>query len=333
MSNGAGEPEERPAEEESIGSAPAEGETASEGEPVAQEAPRPGAVLMAERRSQGLSLGDIARQLKLSVRQVEALEQDDYSAFPGPVFVRGFLRNYAKFLRLDPEAVAAMAQLPSSMAIPSLAEPAGSPQEVRRSGRSGMAIGAVVLIVLIALVLVLRGGRDKSPRMPAVSTPGMPSVAVSPQPDSPPPGSAPGTAATTPMPGSAPTTATAPEPGPASPVSAAATSSVVPAGAAGDAAAGTPAVRESKPVSVSAAPVKTALRLSFDDESWVEVKDGAGNVIFSQLNRPGSERVVTGAPPLSVVIGNAHGVKLSYRGKVVDLGPHTRVDVARVVLE
>jgi hypothetical protein len=33
------------------------------------------------------------------------------------------------------------------------------------------------------------------------------------------------------------------------------------------------------------------------------------------------------------VIGNAHGVTLSYRGKPVDLGPHTKVDVARLTLE
>ena len=63
----------------------------------------PGAALLKERRRQGLSLGDISRQLKLSVRQVEALERDDYSAYKGPVFIHGFIRNYAKLLGLDPE--------------------------------------------------------------------------------------------------------------------------------------------------------------------------------------------------------------------------------------
>src|SRR5207342_2982327 len=70
-----------------------------------------GAQLLDERRHQGLSLGDIARQLKLSVRQIEALERDDYASFSGPVFVRGFLRNYAKLLHLDPEALLAAANL------------------------------------------------------------------------------------------------------------------------------------------------------------------------------------------------------------------------------
>jgi len=75
------------------------------------------------------------------------------------------------------------------------------------------------------------------------------------------------------------------------------------------------------------------LHFVFEDDSWVEIKDGAGQVIFAQLGRAGSERTVKGNPPLSVIVGNAHGVRLTYREKVVDLGPYIRVDVARVVLE
>ncbi len=71
----------------------------------------------------------------------------------------------------------------------------------------------------------------------------------------------------------------------------------------------------------------------FEGESWVEVKDGSGTTIYSRLNTPGTERVVRGTPPLTVVVGNAHGVKLMYQDRVVDLEPHTRVDVARITLE
>ena len=67
------------------------------------ETPSAGAALLSERRRQGLSLGDVSRQLKLSVRQVEALERDDYSAYKGSLFIHGFIRNYAKLLGLDPE--------------------------------------------------------------------------------------------------------------------------------------------------------------------------------------------------------------------------------------
>src|SRR3977135_4712369 len=85
-----------------------------------------GAALLMERRRQGLSLGDISRQLKLSVRQVEALERDDYSGYKGPVFIHGFIRNYAKLLGLDPEPLirATDSMLnPPELAIPSANQP------------------------------------------------------------------------------------------------------------------------------------------------------------------------------------------------------------------
>jgi cytoskeleton protein RodZ len=71
----------------------------------------------------------------------------------------------------------------------------------------------------------------------------------------------------------------------------------------------------------------------FDEESWVEIRDSAGNVIFSQLNQAGSERRIYGRPPLSLIVGNAHGVRLTYNEQPVDLERHTKVDVARLTLE
>jgi cytoskeleton protein RodZ len=295
---------------------------------------------MSERRGQGLSLGDIARQLKLSVRQVEALEHDDYSAFPGPVFVRGFLRNYAKLLRLDADALVAMAHLPS-IAEPAVAQEAGADGEQEpgaRSARSGILVGIVVLAVLLGLALTLRGGRDRgADRIPAMAPPGAPGTAVSSQhPDSPPPGT------------TAPSRATGPSEGaPALGVPPATPSSTPPAGgtlATSEVAPPVPAVpvtpaavgdagsRET-PAPAQSVPSKSELRLAFENESWVEVKDKDGTIIFSRTNLPGSQRTVRGVPPFTLVIGNAHAVKLSYRGKTVDLGPHTRVDVARLVLE
>src|SRR5258705_13667027 len=88
-----------------------------------------GAALLMERRRQGLSLGDISRQLKLSVRQVEALERDDYSAYKGPVFIHGVIRNYAKLLGLDPEPLIRVTDL---MLNPPVI-PAAPPSEMGRS--------------------------------------------------------------------------------------------------------------------------------------------------------------------------------------------------------
>jgi cytoskeleton protein RodZ len=73
--------------------------------------------------------------------------------------------------------------------------------------------------------------------------------------------------------------------------------------------------------------------MRFARESWVEIRDRNGRKIFSQLNEPGTEQVVTGVPPLSLVVGNAIGVQLTHNEQPVNLGPYTKVDVARLTLE
>ena len=84
-----------------------------------------GAALKAAREAAGLSLDAVAQQLKLAPRQVQALEDDDYQHLPGRTFVRGFARNYARFVHLDPEGV--LAKLPAADAAPALERPTLAP--------------------------------------------------------------------------------------------------------------------------------------------------------------------------------------------------------------
>ena len=71
----------------------------------------------------------------------------------------------------------------------------------------------------------------------------------------------------------------------------------------------------------------------FIKDAWVEIEDGQGRKIFSQMNAAGTEKIIQGTPPFSVAIGNAAQVRITYNGKPVDLAPYTRVDVARFTLE
>src|SRR5436190_15201785 len=61
-----------------------------------------GAQLRAYRENAQLTVDDVAHHLKLARRQVLAIENDELDALPGPTFVRGFIRNYARLLRVDP---------------------------------------------------------------------------------------------------------------------------------------------------------------------------------------------------------------------------------------
>lgn len=67
-----------------------------------------GVLLSDERVRRGISIQQAADYLKLSKKQIEALEKDDYRELPGATFVRGFVRNYAKYLELDPAKLMAM---------------------------------------------------------------------------------------------------------------------------------------------------------------------------------------------------------------------------------
>jgi cytoskeleton protein RodZ len=75
------------------------------------------------------------------------------------------------------------------------------------------------------------------------------------------------------------------------------------------------------------------IEMVFNEESWVEIRDAEGRVLFSQLNAAGTRRKVEGVAPFSLVIGNAAGVRLRYNDAEIDLAPYTRIDVARLTLK
>jgi len=57
------------------------------------------------REARGLDLRDAAQQTRISINYLKAIEEEDFSKLPGEVFVKGFLKNYARFLRLSEEEV------------------------------------------------------------------------------------------------------------------------------------------------------------------------------------------------------------------------------------
>ena len=62
-----------------------------------------GLLLRVAREKAGVSLGDVASRLRMGIKQVRALEQDDYAALPTGTFLRGFVRNFAKEVGVVPD--------------------------------------------------------------------------------------------------------------------------------------------------------------------------------------------------------------------------------------
>jgi hypothetical protein len=67
--------------------------------------PTLGELLLAGRERKGVDLYRAERDTKIRAKYLEALEQGDFKALPGQVYTKGFLRNYALYLGLDPEGV------------------------------------------------------------------------------------------------------------------------------------------------------------------------------------------------------------------------------------
>lgn len=114
----------------------------------------PGAALRKVREQLGLSIGDIATHLHLSSNVITALEADDYSKLAAMTFARGYLRAYAKYLKLDDEDIL------QRFAKLNITEPERAPiqrvvvKEVKAGDRPVKWISYTIALALGALVIV-----------------------------------------------------------------------------------------------------------------------------------------------------------------------------------
>ena len=289
-----------------------------------------GSTLRSAREAAGLSVDDVALQLKLAPRQVRALEDDDFQHLPGRTFARGFARNYARFIQLDPDRVLAL--MPAGESAPALERPSfaaarrpmGEIPVERAAHRSS---ARRVLFLLLALVAV--GAAAYYEYVHKASQAHREGTGVS---------SAESATTTIPAPQSltaaGSTTTTLPNPVAAeSPTTA--TLASPPTGETAPGAAGTPdAVATPAGGGATAAKASdAALVLAFRGTSWAEVKDANGRVILQMTGGSGMTQTVNGTPPLELSLGNAPDVAVTFRGQSLDLAPFTRGVVARVALK
>jgi cytoskeleton protein RodZ len=286
------------------------------------------------REACGLQVGEIAQTLKLGARQVEALETGDWQGLPGQTFVRGFVRNYARVVQLDPAPL--MAQLDQVLAKPTdnLAVQDMAPAAMPSTGGAGsrrdrlvvmVGAGLVALAVLASLVIPgdLSSWRENTQAM-LDSFAQKESTAVTGTGES----AAPAGGSSEPVfpPGESQQQVMFPQA--LTPAEAPAATTPVPPAATPTAVDAVPAQK-----AVAASANSPQLRFLLDKESWIEVRDRDNQIVFSQRLKAGTEQALSGQGPLSLTIGNAPGVRLFWHGQAIDLVPHTRGDVARLVLE
>lgn len=118
----------------------------------------------AAREARGLTLSDVAEHIRIRSVYLAAIEDENWSAIGAPVYTRGFLRTYARFLGLDPEeAVAEFSGHAASAEQPSAVAPGGPPKtnyladEAPTAAQRALSpliwIASAVAVVLIAFIV------------------------------------------------------------------------------------------------------------------------------------------------------------------------------------
>lgn len=270
-----------------------------------------GALLRAARERQGLHIAALAAAIKVSPRKLDALENDRWSELPDATFTRALAQTVCRTLKIDAKPVLNLLPAVGGAALEHASVGLKTPFR-ERPGRddTGLAFAAIRPMVWAASLLMLaavivyflpEGLFDSAPEPPAVvSAP----VAVSP---------------------AAAASASAPvAPPPA-------------ASAASQAAAAAPAAAPIVETVFAAPPAASAVaglvQVRSSEASWIEARDGGGQLLLSRTVQPGESVGLDGRLPIRLTIGNAAVTQLMFRGQAVDLSQRTRDNVARIELQ
>ena len=336
-----------PENSQSLASSDMTSHDASSSGPDASALPKTvGELLRIAREKTGLSQGEIASRLRMGIKQVRALEQDDYLSLPKGTFLRGFVRNFAKEVAVAPDVAlrllaethqeaasitASVVVMPSQQNI-SVPTPGGQ----LATPRARVLIAAVIVTLILAIAWYwweyvrpyrADGGRPKA--VAETKAVEVPVAAITPTEIAPSPNA--GAAQENPSalsatPSSDANLAVTP-PAPVVPTTAVVLASIEPPAAVAVVAAEPAKPRQTPPAGTG------MLGFTFSGKSWVEVVDSTGKSVMDKTFKSGETEELVGRAPFSVVIGNAQATRMAYNGKEIDLAPHTRASVARVTVK
>ena len=281
----------------------------------------PGARLAAAREHAGMTLNDVAERLRLDIATLQALEAGRFEALGAAVFVRGHLRHYAELVGLPVEDIeAAYAASAARLApLPDLRRTTTLPGTSAPSGIAlppwAALIGAIVLVLAAWIWWAMRvpSGQRHAANPPAASTSNAPPPVVPAAPQA------------TDGVDAGPPAATEPVAMPKNVASAAKDASATKdAGATSkDAAkdAAKVAAKEPAPAPKLSSGGRVRMAIKFNQDSWIEIYDAHGATLYHDFGGAGSERHVSGAGPVRVLLGNPDGVTLEVDGHPVALRP------------
>jgi cytoskeleton protein RodZ len=276
-----------------------------------------GEALTTARKAKNLEIDDVCAYLRLSPRQVLALENNDFSVLPEATITRGFIRNYARMLELNPEPLVraygafSPSGQPQPISIPS--ENIMMPGNEKRP-RLWYVIASVVIVLLVVCWAIYMDYSAKP----------FSGLGIAPAETSMQAGTVGQTVALPQLSSTETQTDLQVTPAP--------TEVLEPL-------SDTPAEPAITPQSVTGQVDTSAtglgeIRIKARESSWVRITDAANNKVMDKILASDIEEVLQGQPPFQVIVGNAPGTTLIFNQQPVDLAPVTGSDkVARLKLE
>ena len=252
-----------------------------------------GEELRRERIIRDVSLEEISAATKISIRLLTALESSDVSRLPAPVYSRGFIRAYAKYLGLDPDEMI-NAYLADVAPEKKRDVADGGKGRLRSRFLRGRRAAGTIVVSVTGILLIL-GLIVKPQRRPA-STEVVPPREVAPVSFR--------NVAVSPGPSTAMQPETAPSPLPSEMAESLekADASLEPVSARQDSLARTGGVK---------------MILEFDQDSWTQVY-ADGRSIFSGLIKKGTRREFDAREGFRLTLGNAGGVRVTVDGRALE---------------
>jgi cytoskeleton protein RodZ len=267
------------------------------------------------RAARGLTIEEIATELRIEPRLLHALEECRFEDLGPPVFAKGYLKQYGNRLGLKyDDLLAEYYRLVEPKEV--VLEPSRT-IKLRDERQITVWIIAALALALLAVFLMVwwfdePGGRAPAPAVPDAGEPtvsGVADTSDTPRAED----AVPAVAALT---GEA-EPAAPPASEPEAPAAESAGASLDPVDAEDTNAVAVPVVADAEPAAFEPAPAGPTLTIvfSFLEDCWLEATDARGARLFYGLGQAGALRRVSGQPPIDIFLGNASGVSLTVDGE------------------
>ncbi|MCE9679224.1 DUF4115 domain-containing protein [Shewanella sp. AS1] len=284
--------------------------------------PKLGELLKTAREAKGLSVGQIAQQLHLRPSIVAAIELDDFSEIASATYVKGYVKNYARLVDVDKEAIdAALAFYFPVVSAPTMQS---FSRKTTHEARDGRLMLATYLIIFVLLALLVVWWLQKSAQVSGVDMSQLTAEEVAeleqesqrqqlltddgqiPSKD----GTAEAQTGIEPM-QEVEQEEQAPEP---------------------DTSAAESDAEAQTLTAANELPHDVLLRMELTADCWIKITDAVGKTLVNDLKVGGSAINVAGQEPFEVILGAPQALTMTINGENVDLTKYPKGRVARLTL-